>query len=172
MEDGFEEGDDFDDKNPPLTGKFDTTSGLGNKELDKPKRDVATPFEFSNQFYNEDNQLEDDQERTMDNSTPISTSQPAKTMAVPKQVPESRNERLRKYLNKGGSGDVLTGIITGLIAQNYDPLTSAIFGVYLHGRAADIAINHTAYEGLTASMITEFLGQAYLDLFAKPEKEQ
>ena len=103
----FEEGDDFDDKNPPLTGKFDTTSGLGNKELDKPKRDVATPFEFSNQFYNEDNQLEDDQERTMDNSTPISTSQPAKTMAVPKQVPESRNERLRKYLNKGGSEDVL-----------------------------------------------------------------
>lgn len=75
-------------------------------------------------------------------------------------------------LATGGSGDVLTGIITGLIAQNYDPLTAAIFGVYLHGKAADIAINHTAYEGLTASMITEFLGQAYLDLFAKPEKEQ
>ena len=75
-------------------------------------------------------------------------------------------------LATGGSGDVLTGIITGLMAQGYDALTAAIFGVYLHGKAADIAINHTAYEGLTASMITEFLGQAYLDLFAQPEQKQ
>ncbi|MGO4910883.1 NAD(P)H-hydrate dehydratase [Leeuwenhoekiella sp. W20_SRS_FM14] len=75
-------------------------------------------------------------------------------------------------LATGGSGDVLTGVITGLIAQNYDPLTAAIFGVYIHGRAADIAINHTGYEGLTAGVIIEFLGQAYLDLFSEPEKKK
>ena len=72
----------------------------------------------------------------------------------------------------GGSGDVLIGIITGLIAQQYDPLTASIFGVYLHGRAGDIAINHTGYEGLTAGMIVEFLGQAYLDLFAQESEEK
>ena len=72
----------------------------------------------------------------------------------------------------GGSGDVLTGIITGLIAQGYDPLTAAIFGVYMHGRAADIAINHTGYEGLTAGVLVEFLGQAFLDLFSDSEKDK
>ena len=72
----------------------------------------------------------------------------------------------------GGSGDVLIGIITGLIAQQYDPLTASIFGVYLHGRAGDIAINHTGYEGLTAGMIVEFLGQAYLDLFAQESEKK
>jgi len=39
-----------------------------------------------------------------------------------------------------GSGDVLTGIITGLIAQSYEPLQATIFGVYLHGRSGDIAV--------------------------------
>lgn len=71
----------------------------------------------------------------------------------------------------GGSGDVLTGVITGLVAQGYDPLTAAIFGSFIHGKAADIAINHTGYEGLTAGMIVEFLGQAFLDLFSEPEKQ-
>ena len=47
----FEEGDDFDDKNPPLTGKFDTTSGLGNKELDNPKRDVEFLFQNTRNRY-------------------------------------------------------------------------------------------------------------------------
>src|SRR5690606_37725950 len=43
-------------------------------------------------------------------------------------------------LATAGSGDVLTGIITGLIAQSYSPLNAAIFGVYLHGLTADIAL--------------------------------
>ena len=42
-------------------------------------------------------------------------------------------------LATAGSGDVLTGIITSLVAQNYEPLNAAILGVYLHGLTADIA---------------------------------
>lgn len=42
-------------------------------------------------------------------------------------------------LAKGGSGDVLTGIISGFLAQGYTPLESALIGVYLHGDAGDIA---------------------------------
>ena len=71
----------------------------------------------------------------------------------------------------GGSGDVLTGVIAGLIAQGYDPLTASIFGTYLHGKAGDLAVNHTAYEALTAGAIIEFLGAAILDLFEQPGKE-
>lgn len=65
----------------------------------------------------------------------------------------------------GGSGDVLTGIICGLIAQGYSPLDAAIFGVFLHGRAADIAIGECGFQALIASNILENLGKAYLDLF-------
>ncbi len=71
----------------------------------------------------------------------------------------------------GGSGDVLTGVITGLISQGYDPLTASIFGCYLHGKAGDLAVNQTAYEALTASTILDFLGAAILDLFEQPGKE-
>lgn len=69
----------------------------------------------------------------------------------------------------GGTGDVLTGIITGLIAQGYDSLQAAIFGVYLHGRAGDIAVEKTGYQALTASGVVEGIGKAFLDLFAVNE---
>ena len=75
-------------------------------------------------------------------------------------------------LATAGTGDVLTGIITGLIAQGYDPLAASIFGVYLHGKAADIAVDDLGYQSLIASHIIEALGEAYIDLFKLPEKQQ
>lgn len=74
-------------------------------------------------------------------------------------------------LSTGGTGDVLTGIITGLLCQGYEPLEASIFGVYLHGKSADIAVEDHGYESITASHIVNYLGQAYLDLFAKPPIE-
>jgi len=71
-----------------------------------------------------------------------------------------------------GSGDVLTGIITGLLAQGYDPLTATLFGVYMHGRSADIALEDYGYQSLIASHIINYLGEAYLDLFKQPEPPQ
>ena len=71
-----------------------------------------------------------------------------------------------------GSGDVLTGVITGLIAQGYEPLKAAIFGVYLHGRAGDIAVEQTGYQSLTASKIIQGIGMAFIDLFKMPEPPQ
>jgi hydroxyethylthiazole kinase-like uncharacterized protein yjeF len=71
-----------------------------------------------------------------------------------------------------GSGDVLSGIISGLIAQGYEPLKAAIFGVYLHGKSADLQIENTGYQSLIASDIVEGLGAAYLDLFKLPEAVQ
>lgn len=64
----------------------------------------------------------------------------------------------------GGSGDVLTGVITGLLAQGYPTLEAAIFGVYLHGRAADMAIGECGCQALVATDIINALGKAYWDL--------
>lgn len=68
-----------------------------------------------------------------------------------------------------GSGDVLTGLISGLIAQSYEPLAATIFGVYLHGKSADIALEDYGYQSLIASHIIENIGEAYIDLFKQPE---
>lgn len=71
-----------------------------------------------------------------------------------------------------GSGDVLTGIISGLVAQTYEPLSATIFGVYLHGKAADIALEDYGYQSLIASHMIEAIGDAYIDLFKQPEQPQ
>ena len=67
-----------------------------------------------------------------------------------------------------GSGDVLTGIITGLIAQGYSTETAAVFGVYLHGKAGDIAVENYGYQALIASTICDAIGDAFIDLFKAP----
>ena len=64
----------------------------------------------------------------------------------------------------GGTGDVLTGIITGLLAQKYAPLHAALIGVYLHGLAGDLAAAYASQPSLIASDLVDFLGQAYQSL--------
>ena len=54
-------------------------------------------------------------------------------------------------LAKGGSGDILTGVITALLAQKYEGLQAAILGVYLHGLAAEYALNKESLESMTAT---------------------
>ena len=66
----------------------------------------------------------------------------------------------------GGSGDVLTGIITSFLAQGYETEQAAIAGVYLHGLAGDIAASYHSQHSLIASDITEHLGKAFLQLIS------
>lgn len=61
-------------------------------------------------------------------------------------------------LAKGGSGDVLTGIITGLLAQHYSAEQASIIGVYIHGLAADIVLTHQNMESMLASDVIDALG--------------
>ncbi len=68
-------------------------------------------------------------------------------------------------LATAGSGDVLTGIITGLLAQSYEPLDAAIIGVYLHGLTADISSPDMGYESFIATDIINTLGEAFLQSF-------
>jgi NAD(P)H-hydrate epimerase len=67
----------------------------------------------------------------------------------------------------GGSGDVLTGIITGLKAQGYDSLEACLLGVYIHGLAGDMAAERTGYESLIAGDIINLLGNAFQSLYGK-----
>ncbi len=66
----------------------------------------------------------------------------------------------------GGSGDVLTGILTGLLAQGYSPKQVAIIGVYIHGRAGDFAALKIGQESLIAGDIIRNLGKAWKELRA------
>lgn len=61
----------------------------------------------------------------------------------------------------GGSGDVLTGIIAGLLSQGFTPEIAAVTGVYLHGLAGDKAAEETGQYALIASDIVRFLPEAF-----------
>lgn len=63
-----------------------------------------------------------------------------------------------------GSGDVLSGIITGLLAQAYTPLQACLLGVYLHGLAGDIAADQQSQEALIAEDITACIGASFKTL--------
>ncbi len=60
-----------------------------------------------------------------------------------------------------GSGDVLTGIITGLLARGYNHQEACVMGVYLHGLAGDLAANELGEESLLASDIIHYLPKAF-----------
>lgn len=62
---------------------------------------------------------------------------------------------------KGGSGDVLTGVLTGLLSQRYSAIDAAIIGVFAHGRAGDLAAGEMGQNALLAGDIVDFLGQSF-----------
>ncbi|NVO18197.1 MAG: NAD(P)H-hydrate dehydratase [Bacteroidetes bacterium] len=61
----------------------------------------------------------------------------------------------------GGSGDVLTGIITGLLAQHYTALDACLLGVYLHGLSGDLAADESGKQAVIAGDIIQYIGRAY-----------
>lgn len=71
----------------------------------------------------------------------------------------------------GGTGDVLTGIIAGLLAQRLDdPLAATIAAVYLHGLAGDIAASRLGTRAMIASDITAHLGEAIIEVGGDDER--
>ena len=61
----------------------------------------------------------------------------------------------------GGSGDVLTGILTGFLAQKYSSMEACLLGVYIHGLAGDIAADKLSQNALIAVDIIDNLGNAF-----------
>ena len=64
-----------------------------------------------------------------------------------------------------GSGDVLTGLIAGFLAQGLQPEGAACLGVYIHGRAGDAACNQIGEWGMTAGDIGAAIPRAILDTY-------
>lgn len=60
-----------------------------------------------------------------------------------------------------GSGDVLTGVITGLLARGYKPSDACMLGMYVHGLAGDLAVKDIGAESLVASDVVRYLPQAF-----------
>ncbi|WP_432671033.1 NAD(P)H-hydrate dehydratase [Flavobacterium sp. SM2513] len=75
-----------------------------------------------------------------------------------------KNSTGNPALATAGSGDVLTGIITSLLAQKYSAEDASILGVYIHGLAADLARPETGTQAFVASTIIEYLGRAFLEI--------
>lgn len=84
------------------------------------------------------------------------------TITIPGDTPA---QYVCPYGNDGmgtaGSGDVLTGIILGLLAQGYPPRDAAILGVSLHAISGDIASEALGRHSLIASDLTDYLPQAF-----------
>jgi NAD(P)H-hydrate epimerase len=66
-----------------------------------------------------------------------------------------------------GSGDVLTGILSGLLAQGYGFEAAAVIGVYIHGLAGDLAAKTLSQESMLAGDIVKMLGKAFLQMGAE-----
>jgi NAD(P)H-hydrate epimerase len=67
-------------------------------------------------------------------------------------------------LATAGSGDVLTGIIAGLLAQGADALEAAASGVYIHGYLADMLLEEYGYFGFMAGELVETIPEAIADI--------
>jgi ADP-dependent NAD(P)H-hydrate dehydratase / NAD(P)H-hydrate epimerase len=65
---------------------------------------------------------------------------------------------------KGGSGDVLTGILTSLITRGYAPEKAVLLGVYLHGLAGELASIELGMESVLASDIIQQIGKAFIKI--------
>ena len=74
-------------------------------------------------------------------------------------------------LAKAGTGDVLTGLVGGFVAQGAEPLDAACVGCYLHGRAGEAAARARGIRGVIAGDLLRYLGEALVELEAAAVRE-
>lgn len=70
-------------------------------------------------------------------------------------------------LAKGGSGDILTGILTSFLAQNYSEKEAAILGVWFHGKAAQYACEKFSKEAMLPTDVIKSFGSVFEELEGK-----
>ena len=85
------------------------------------------------------------------------------------------NETGNPGMATGGAGDVLTGCIAALLANQaagFDALNASILGVYVHGRAGDLAAAVLGETGLMATDLVDFLPEAWGSLEEEGRAEE
>lgn len=65
---------------------------------------------------------------------------------------------------KGGSGDLLTGLLAGLLSRGYSASQAAVLGVYIHGLAGEKAAQYYGSESMNSSDMVDFLAEAFVEL--------
>ena len=65
---------------------------------------------------------------------------------------------------KGGSGDVLSGMVLSLLGQGMEPFAACCAAAFLHGRAGDLAARELGERGMTPSDLLERIPRAFLSL--------
>jgi NAD(P)H-hydrate epimerase len=71
-------------------------------------------------------------------------------------------------LAKGGSGDVLTGLIGGLLARGYTPEDAAALGVWIHGYAGDSLAGERSEEAFSSRDLVDFIWKGFKELYRLP----
>ena len=88
----------------------------------------------------------------------------ARTLVARKNTNVYVNLTGNSAMAKAGSGDVLAGVVSGLIAQGTDTYSATCMGVYLHGLAGDIARDKKGKYSVLASDIIDALGDAFIEV--------
>lgn len=86
------------------------------------------------------------------------------TLVVSPQAPYYFNTTGNPGMAKGGTGDALTGIILALLAQGYSSIEASILGVFIHGKAGDLAAEKYTSFGMSTSDLIDSLGVAWKEL--------
>jgi hydroxyethylthiazole kinase-like uncharacterized protein yjeF len=73
-------------------------------------------------------------------------------------------------LARGGTGDILSGLIGGFLAQKIKPLNAAVLGVYLHGLMGDLAVKHFGEEAIITEELLDFIAPAFLEIRKEKNK--
>lgn len=133
-----------------------------------PENSVLTPHpkEFERLFGTTENSMEQ-VELARKKATELSIFIVLKRSNTVVLTPDGRcyyNTTGNPGMATGGSGDVLTGIIAGLMAQKHTAEQACLLGVYLHGRAGDIAAQKLSQEAMLASDIISNIGEVFREL--------
>jgi hydroxyethylthiazole kinase-like uncharacterized protein yjeF len=134
-----------------------------------PKNTVLTPHpkEFERLFGKTDNGFQrNDLQRKMAQQYGIFIILKGANTAI--ACPDGRcwyNSTGNPGMATGGSGDVLTGILTGLLAQGYPEQSASLLGVFLHGLAGDLAAEVLGQEAIIAGDLVDYIGSAWLKLY-------
>ena len=127
----------------PHTGEFSRLTGKNSIEIENNREELAKKYAKENSavvVLKGENTVVTDGERVYINKTG------------------------NKGMAKGGSGDVLSGIIASLCAQGMENYDAAVCGVYLHGLAGDIAEENYTDMSMTASDIIKHIPDAYKEI--------
>lgn len=142
----------------------------GNWLTDIPDQSILTPHpgEFRRLFgdwSNDEEKLEKQVKISIENQLYIVLKGAHTSISTP-QGELYFNSTGNPGMATPGSGDTLTGILTGFLAKGLSPLESCILGVYIHGLAGDLAKQKWGETALISSDIIEHLGQAFQTLIS------